>query len=65
MKGIEHRAVCLVEWSATLAVDREVRILHHLGMNQQGNQKVDSEIVTADSLTVQVRMTLVEFHGMG
>lgn len=54
MKGIEHRAVCLAALGAALAVDREVCILHRLGMNQQGNQKVDSGIAAAESLTVQV-----------
>ena len=50
MKETGNKAVCL----AALAVDREVCILHHLGMKQQGNQKVDSGNAAADPLTVQM-----------
>ena len=55
VKGPDHKDVCLT----ALAVDPGLCILDYLRTNLQGNQMLDSGIAAADSLTVQMQMTLV------
>lgn len=56
MKEVEHKVVCL----ALLAAVLELCILHYLGMNQHGDQKVGSGDAAADPRIVQIHMALVE-----